>query len=186
LAHLGYLSYNPVFGEVKIPNTEVAEEFENSIRVCGWGKLSKAIGSSNDLLRATIKGDKNYVARALDSYHDEATSFIEFNDENSLACAIRLAYYSAQAHYEIFREFPSGKGFADMVFVPVKNSPYPAVVVELKYDKSAQGAIAQIKNKNYHGKLQNFSKTIILLGINYDKSTKKHEVELEALNGDFV
>ncbi|MEE3447841.1 MAG: AAA family ATPase [Bacteroidales bacterium] len=186
LAHLGYLSYNPVFGEVKIPNTEVAEEFENSIRVCGWGKLSKAIGSSNDLLRAIIKGDKNYVARALDSYHDEATSFIEFNDENSLACAIRLAYYSAQAHYEIFREFPSGKGFADMVFVPVKNSPYPAVVVELKYDKSAQGAIAQIKNKNYHGKLQNFSKTIILLGINYDKSTKKHEVELEALNGDFV
>ena len=186
LAHLGYLSYDPVFGRVRIPNTEVAQEFKNSIRVCGWGKLSKAIGSSNDLLSATIRGDKNYVARALDSYHDEATSFIEFNDENSLACAIRLAYYSAQAHYEIFREFPSGKGFADMVFIPIKNSPYPAVVIELKYDKSAQGAIAQIKNKNYHGKLQNFSKTIILLGINYDKATKKHEVELEALNGEFV
>ena len=122
----------------------------------------------------------------MDSYHDEATSFIEFNDENSLACAIRLAYYSAQAQYEIFREFPSGKGFADMVFVPIKNSPYPAVVVELKYDKTAQGAIAQIKSKNYHGKLQNFSKTIILLGINYDKNTKKHEVEIEALNGEFV
>jgi len=186
LAHLGYLSYDPLFGRVRIPNIEVAQEFKNSIRVCGWGKLSKAIGSSNDLLSATISGDKNYIARALDSYHDEATSFIEFNDENSLACAIRLAYYSAQAHYEIFREFPSGKGFADMVFVPIKNSPYPAVVIELKYDKSAQGAISQIKNKNYHGKLQNFSKTIILLGINYDKATKKHEVELEALNGDFV
>ena len=56
-----------------------------------------------------------------------------------------------------------------MVFVPIKNSPYPAVVVELKYDKTAQSAIAQIKAKNYHGKLQNFSKTLILLGINYDK-----------------
>ena len=73
-----------------------------------------------------------------------------------------------------------------MVFVPIKNSPYPAVVVELKCDKTAQGAIAQIKSKNYHGKLQNFSKTIILLGINYDKNTKKHEVEIEALNGEFV
>ena len=186
LTHLGYLSYDPVFSRVMIPNTEVAEEFENSIRVCGWGTLSKAIGKSRELLDATISGDKKYVEQALDSYHDEATSFIEFNDENSLACAIRLAYYSAQAQYEIFREFPSGKGFADMVFVPVKNSPYPAVVVELKYDKTAQGAIAQIKNKNYQGKLQNFSKTIILLGINYDKVTKKHEVELESLNGDFV
>lgn len=186
LAHLGYLSYDPVFGRVMIPNTEVADEFKNSIRVCGWGSLSKAIGNSRELLNATIAGDKKYIEKALDSYHDEATSFIEFNDENSLACAIRLAYYSAQAQYEIFREFPSGKGFADMVFVPIKNSPYPAVVVELKYDKTAEGAIAQIKAKNYHGKLQNFSKTIILLGINYDKNTKKHEVEIEALNGEFV
>ena len=186
LVHLGYLSYDPVFGRVMIPNTEVADEFKNSVRVCGWGSLSKAIGNSRELLNATIAGDKNYIAQALDSYHDEATSFIEFNDENSLACAIRLAYYSAQAQYEIFREFPSGKGFADMVFVPIKNSPYPAVVVELKYDKTAEGAIAQIKAKNYHGKLQNFSKTLILLGINYDKTTKKHEVEIEALNGDFV
>lgn len=186
LAHLGYLSYDPVFGRVMIPNTEVADEFKNSIRVCGWGSLSKAIGNSRELLNATIAGDKKYIEKALDSYHDEATSFIEFSDENSLACAIRLAYYSAQAQYEIFREFPSGKGFADMVFVPIKNSPYPAVVVELKYDKTAEGAIAQIKSKNYHGKLQNFSKTIILLGINYDKNTKKHEVEIEALNGEFV
>ena len=186
LVHLGYLSYDPVFGRVMIPNTEVADEFKNSIRVCGWGSLSKAIGNSRELLNATIAGDKNYIEKALDSYHDEATSFIEFNDENSLACAIRLAYYSAQAQYEIFREFPSGKGFADMVFVPIKNSPYPALVVELKYDKTAQGAIAQIKAKNYHGKLQNFSKTLILLGINYDKATKKHEVEIEALNGEFV
>ncbi len=186
LAHLGYLSYDPVFGRVMIPNTEVADEFKNSIRVCGWGSLSKAIGNSRELLNATIAGDNKYIEKALDSYHDEATSFIEFSDENSLACAIRLAYYSAQAQYEIFREFPSGKGFADMVFVPIKNSPYPAVVVELKYDKTAEGAIAQIKSKNYHGKLQNFSKTIILLGINYDKNTKKHEVEIEALNGEFV
>ena len=119
----------------------------------------------------------------MDSYHDDATSFLEYNDENSLACAIKLAYYAAQDYYEIFREFPSGKGFADMFFVPLKNSPYPAIVVELKYDKSAQGAIAQIKAKQYHIKLRGLSNKIVLLGINYDKSTKKHEVELEELEG---
>jgi hypothetical protein len=183
LAHLGYLSYNPLFKKVTIPNTEVADEFKNSIRNCGWGGLSLAVGQSFDLLDATVSGDKKFIAEAMDSYHDDATSFLEYNDENSLACAIKLAYYAAQDYYEIFREFPSGKGFADMVFVPLKNSPYPAIVVELKYDKSAQGAIAQIKAKQYHIKLRGLSNKIVLLGINYDKSTKKHEVELEELEG---
>ena len=184
LAHLGYLSYNPLFKKVTIPNTEVADEFKNSIRNCGWGGLSLAVGQSFDLLDATVSGDKKFIAEAMDSYHDDATSFLEYNDENSLACAIKLAYYAAQDYYEIFREFPSGKGFADMVFVPLKNSPYPAIVVELKYDKSAQGAIAQIKAKQYHIKLRGLSNKIVLLGINYDKSTKKHEVELEELEGE--
>ena len=179
LVHLGYLSYNSDFKRVTIPNTEVANEFRNSIRNCGWGGLSLAVGQSFDLLEATITGDKQFVANAMDSYHDDATSFLEYNDENSLACALKLAYYAAQDYYEIFREFPSGKGFADMVFVPLKNSPYPAIVAELKYDKTAQGAIAQIKAKQYHIKLRGLSNKIVLLGINYDQKTKKHEVEME-------
>lgn len=183
LVHLGYLSYNPEFNRVTIPNTEVANEFRNSIRNCGWGGLSLAVGQSFDLLEATITGDKQFVANAMDSYHDDATSFLEYNDENSLACALKLAYYAAQDYYEIFREFPSGKGFADMVFVPLKNSPYPAIVAELKYDKTAQGAISQIKNKKYHLKLRGLSNKIVLLGINYDQKTKKHEVEMEEVVG---
>ena len=183
LAHLGYLSYDPKTKSVRIPNIEVAEEFRNSLRNCGWGYLSMALAKSTMLLQATIEKDKNYITKALGEYHREATSFLEFNDENSLACAIKLAYYSAISDYEIFRELPTGKGFADMVFVPIPGSVFPAIVVELKWDKSAQGAIAQIKNKNYPKKLQRFSREIILLGINYNKDAKdiKYEVELEGI-----
>jgi hypothetical protein len=181
LAHLGYLSYNPETSQVKIPNTEVAQEFRNSIRNCGWGGVSKALGQSHDLLMATIEGDKDFVAQAMEEYHREATSFIEYNDENSLACAIIIAYYSAKSYYEIFREFPTGHGFADIVFFPLPNTSFPAIVVELKYDKNASGAIAQIKEKKYPARLQKFSKQIVLVGINYDKVSKEHQVEIETV-----
>ncbi len=179
LVHLGYLSYDPVFCRVRIPNTEVAEEFKNALKRCGWGGVSLALAKSDDLLDATITGNKKFIAEAFDSYHDEAASLFKYNDENALACTITIAYYAAKSQYEIFREFASGKGFADMVFLPLKQSPYPAIVVELKYDKSAQGAIAQIKNKQYHLKLRGLSNQVVLLGINFNKKSKKHEVELE-------
>jgi hypothetical protein len=183
LAHLGYLSYDPKTKTVRIPNTEVAQEFENSLSDCDWGYLSMALAKSRLLLQATIEKDRRYIADAIEAYHREATSFLKFNDENSLACAIKLAYYSAIEDYEIFREFPSGKGFADMVFVPVTGSVFPAIVVELKWDKSAKGAIAQIKNKEYPKKLQRFSREIILLGINYDKDAKdiKYDIQIEGI-----
>ncbi|MBQ3656025.1 MAG: AAA family ATPase [Bacteroidales bacterium] len=184
LAHLGYLSYDPETSQVNIPNTEVSEEFKNSLRNCGWGGLSKALGQSYDLLMATIEGDKQFVAEAMEEYHREATSFIEYNDENSLACAIMIAYYSAKSYYEIFREFPTGKGYADMVFLPLPNTQFPAIVVELKYDKTAYGAIAQIKDKKYPERLKKFSKQIVLAGINYDKVSKAHEVEIETVDGE--
>ena len=186
LAHLGYLSYDPKTKAVGIPNTEVAEEFENSLSDCDWGYLSMALAKSRQLLQATIEKDKRYIAKAIAEYHREATSFWEFNDEKSMACAIKLAYYSAICEYEIFREFPTGKGFADMVFVPIPGSVFPAIVVELKCDKSAKGAIDQIKRKEYPKKLQRFSREIVLLGINYDKDAPdiKYEVELEGVKRD--
>ena len=124
------------------------------------------------------------MARAFDDYHFEASSILEFNDENSMRCAITLAYYAAKPFYTIFHELPTGKGFADMVFIPLPNSSRPAIVVELKYDKSADTAIAQIKRKNYPKSLIGFSKRIVLCGINYNKSTSKHEVEMEVIEAD--
>ncbi|MBR4265631.1 MAG: AAA family ATPase [Bacteroidales bacterium] len=181
LVHLGYLSYDSETQSVTIPNTEVSEEFENAVSVAGWGELSKAVNSSLSLLNDTINLKKDKIARAFDDYHFEASSILEFNDENSMRCAIILAYYAAKPFYNIFHELPTGKGFADIVFVPLPNSQRPAIVVELKYDQSADTAISQIKRKNYPASLKGFSKRIILCGINYNKSTSKHEVEMEVI-----
>jgi hypothetical protein len=186
LAHLGYLSYNPETRGVSIPNTEVADEFENAVRFAGWNELSKAVGQSLQLLDDTINLRNAKVARAFDDYHFEASSILEFNDENSMRCAITLAYYAARPFYKIFHELPTGKGFADMVFIPLPKSPRPAIVVELKYDKTADSAISQIKRKNYPKSLQGFSKRIVLCGINYNKETSKHEVEMEVIEGEVM
>ena len=91
-----------------------------------------------------------------------------------------MALYSARNYYTVYREFPSGKGFADMVYLPRKKfMDKPALVVELKWDQSAQGAVAQIKNKQYCKSLQEYEGNILLVGINYDKDTREHECIIE-------
>lgn len=92
---------------------------------------------------------------------------------------IALAYYTAQKEYVKVRELPSGKGFADIVFIPRKYSDKPAMVVELKYDKSVEGAINQIKDKRYVDSLEEYQGDILLVGINYDKNSKNHRCLIE-------
>ena len=113
--------------------------------------------------------------------HSENVSILSYNNENSLACVIALAYYSARRHYTIVREMPAGKGFADLVFIPRQTSNKPAMIVELKWDKTAQNAISQIKEKNYTDVLKNYRGDILLVGINYDTKTKKHSCAIEKI-----
>jgi hypothetical protein len=119
------------------------------------------------------------VAECIGEVHMENTSILEYNDENALSCVIRLAYYNAINDYTIIRELPSGMGFADIVFIPRKGSDKPAMVVELKYNKDAQSAIRQIKEKKYVKSLEEYHGNLLLVGINYDKATKKHECVIE-------
>ena len=184
LTHLGYLSYNPENYGVTIPNMEVAGEFRNTIAKSGWGWISKALANSLTLVEKTISLDKEFVAKAFDSYRPDASSVLNINNEASMAAAIRMAYYAAGRDYKIFHELPTGKGFADMVFIPVNKPSRPALVVELKYDKTADSAIDQIKRKNYPASLKGFSRRIILVGINYNKKESKHEVKLEVIEGE--
>ena len=119
------------------------------------------------------------VAEAISQAHFE-TSHIQYNDENALSYTISLALYSARNFYMIYRELPSGKGFADLVFLPRKKFPEkPATVVELKWDKDESGAIAQIKNKEYCRSLEEYRGNVLLVGVNYDKKTKVHECMIE-------
>ena len=118
--------------------------------------------------------DEETVAAGIDKAHREI-SILQYNNENSLACTINLAFYFAREYYTIIREFPTGKGFADLCFIPRKmHADKPAVVIELKWEKSAQGAIAQIKDRHYTDALKEYRGNLLLAGINYDRETKTH------------
>lgn len=180
LVHLGYLTFDFYTKCVWIPNSEVAQEFINSIEDGGWEEVMKAINASDKLLQATINGDEQTVAELIDKAHSENTSILKYNDENSLSCVISIAYYSAKRTYTVERELPAGKGYADLVFKPRRNNSNPAMIVELKYNKSAESAIQQIKDKNYPDCLKDYSGEILLVGISYDDN-KRHYCRIEKI-----
>lgn len=180
LVHLGYLTYDFYNQKVTIPNQEVQKEFINCIEDGGWEPVMDAIRSSDELLSATLDGDEEKVASMIEQAHQENTSILKYNDENALACVISLAYYSAKKDYSIFRELAGGKGYADMVFVPRSNVNKPAMIVELKWNKTASAAIEQIKNRQYIESLKGYSGEVVLVGINYDDGDfKKHVCRIE-------
>ena len=142
--------------------------------------MAKAISRCDDLLFATIDKDSEKVAEIIELAHETYTSVIKYNNENPLSCVLTMAYFTAPAYYNIVREFPTGKGFADLVFIPRANAgSRPAMVIELKYDKTADTAIRQIKDKRYTGALSGYHEKILLVGINYDPDNKSHSCEIE-------
>ena len=179
LIHLGYLTYNSDTKEVSIPNYEISEQFASTIRVMGWSEVANSIKNSDELLKATLACDEEKVAELIEQSHQDNTSILKYNDENSLSCVLSLAYYSARKSYIIERELPAGKGFADLVFKPRSNNSNPAMIVELKYDNSAESAIEQIKEKQYMDCLKDYSGEILLVGVNYDKESKRHSCKIE-------
>lgn len=182
LIHLGYLSYDRDSRTCRIPNREVANEFKNAVVLeTGWDVIAKAIRQSEQLLKDTIAGKEEAVAEAIDAIHADNTSVLKYNDENSLACVLTIAYYSAKKDYMMIREMPTGKGFADIVLLPRPASSKPAIVLELKYDLSADSAIAQIHERRYAGALHEYVGDVILVGINYDRATKLHWCKIERI-----
>ena len=179
LVHLGYLTFDFYTKQVWIPNSEVAQEFINSIEDGGWEEVMRSVRSSDELLKATLACDEEKVAELIEQSHQDNTSILKYNDENSLSCVLSLAYYSARKSYIIERELPARKGFADLVFKPRSNCHSPALVVELKYDSSAESAIEQIKEKQYTDCLKDYSGEVVLVGINYDKESKRHSCKIE-------
>lgn len=182
LVHLGYLGYDQIRNEVYIPNKEIRGEFKNAIEISNWSEVIEAMKESDRLLQATINMDAQYVAEKIDVVHSKNTSILAYNDENALSCVIALAYYNAMNDYTRIREMPTGLGFADLVYIPKKMVDKPAMVIELKYDKSAEGAIQQIKDKRYVESLRDYAGELLLVGINYDKETKKHTCIIERVD----
>ena len=179
LIHLGYLSFNWCKNECYVPNYEVGEEMKNAVEDTDWTNVVKALEASDRLLQATLDGDEEAVAEGLKRVHSENTSILSYNNENSLSCAINIAYFAAHNDYIFVRELPSGKGFADIVLIPRKNVDSPAIMIELKYNQNADTAIDQIRRKEYPESVKQYTDNILLVGINYDKQEKQHTCRIE-------
>ena len=179
LIHLGYLGYNSSNQTCYIPNKEVIDSFVNSIRSSNWNETTKALLNSRALLEATWNRDEELVAKYIEEAHLD-TAILTYNNENALSYTISIAYMYARNHYTIIREMPSGKGYADMVFIPKDDKP--AMIVELKWDHEAETAIDQIKEKKYPKGLEEYRDNLLIVGISYDKKTKKHSCRIEEVN----
>lgn len=182
LIHLGYLAYDSKYQMAYIPNEEIRQEFILATRKTEWNELITFQKQSQEIIDATLDGDADTVADYIENVHTEYTSAIQYNNENSLSCVLSLAYLSAMQYYfKPVREMPTGRGFADIVLLPKPEyiAGYPALIIELKWNKDAITAINQIKEKNYPEAVRKYTGNIMLVGINYDKKTKKHTCIIE-------
>ena len=182
MIHLGYLGYNEIRKTAFVPNEEIRQELTTAVESKPWNEMLIFQQESERLLDATLDMDGVEVAAQIEKIHNEYVSVIQYHNENSLSSVLAIAYLSAMQYYfKPIRELPTGRGFADFVFLPkpeCKND-YPALIVELKWNQKVQTAMTQIKDKKYPSSISNYTGEILLVGINYDKNSKEHQCLIE-------
>lgn len=184
LIHLGYLAYNREEHTAFLPNEEIREEVMLAVQVSKWNELYEFQQESMRLLDATLDLETQVVAEEMEKIHMQYASAIRYHDENSLSSVLTIGYLSSmQYYYKPVREFPTGRGFADFVYIPKPKyaGNYPALLVELKWNQNAMTAIEQIKEKKYPISVEAYTGEILLVGINYDKKSKEHQCVIEKL-----
>ena len=175
LIHLGYLGYDSDTREVFIPNKEILDEFKTSTKSEEWVDTFASFKKSQELLTATWEADEEKVARILEWFHDLAENKT-YNSEAALSYAIQMAYYAGQKYYTTIQELDSGKGYADLVYLPSpKSSDKPALLIELKYNRTVEVADDQIRRKEYLQKLEHYKDNLLVISVNYNKDVKSEE-----------
>ena len=137
------------------------------------------IGRSRKLLEDTVAGNAEAVTKAIEEIRETQYAPTFYNDEQALRYVIKFAYIAVIDQYLKVEELPSGKGIADVVYLPKRKSLLPALVVELKWNKSVGGALQQIKERKYPAVLEDYGGEIVLVGINYDAVKKEHSCVIE-------
>ena len=179
LIHLGYLTYDSITKQCYIPNHEIRSEWINAIEDDpDYAKAIEIVNNSKILLDKTVEGDAQAVAEALSAAHEQLMSRQRYNHEACLQCAIRFAYFYATSRYTIISELPAGKGYADVVFIPYVPN-VPAMIVELKRNRSAGAALQQIENKQYFDVMDKYQGDLLLVAVNYDEKTNEHTCEIK-------
>ena len=182
LIHLGYLAYDETAGKVRIPNEEIHMEFTRIVREVRRDDTIRRVRESEQLIYDTVHGNEDAVAEQIEKIHSEEAP-LHYNNEQALRSVIKRAYFSFGDEFFLFEEIPAGDGYADVVYLPKKDSMMPALVVELKWNKTAEGAIQQIKDRRYPSAIQKYGGEILLIGINYSKEApagkRKHSCIIE-------
>ena len=135
----------------------------------------------------TIAGNAEAVSTAIEAIRATQYAPTFYNDEQALRYVIKFAYIAAVDQYLKIEELPSGRGIADVVYLPKVKSALPALVIELKWNKSSGGALRQIKDRNYPEAIRGYGGDILLVGINYSKDAppgkRKHSCVIERWRG---
>ena len=181
LIHLGYLSYDEQTSLVKIPNEEVHSEFSRILKKAKNKRLVELVRRSEQLFADTLAGNEEAVAKAIQAVRDSNYAPMYYNDEQALRYAVKFAYIVCEDRYTKIEELPSGRGVADIVYLPDPGERLPALLIELKWNKGDDAAIGQIKEKHYPAVLQHYNGSLILIGINYDEKTKLHSCKIETV-----
>ena len=182
LVHLGYLGYNDEESTIYVPNEETRKELLHSVRDNHWPQYEGALKLSEQVVLATENKDTETVANLLAKVHEDKVPVLEYNSESALRYVVLMAYLAAEKDYLApLNEFPTGKGFADIVYLPKKISKKgkPALIIELKKDASAKVALEQIKERDYVSRVKEYTDNILLIGINYDSKSKQHSCIIE-------
>lgn len=182
LIHLGYLGYDQNNRTAFIPNEEIRLELTAAVESKKWNEFIAFQQESSALLDSTLDMDSDAVAEEIEKIHNEYVSAIQYNNENSLSSVLTVGYLSAMQYYfKPVRELPTGRDFADFVFIPKTEyiHNYPVLVVELKWNRNVQTALQQIRDKKYPESIEQYYGEILLVGISYDKKSKKHRCMIE-------
>lgn len=185
LIHLGYLTYEEKTQTARIPNEEIRIEFYSAVRDVKRDETIRRVRESDKLIEDTVHGNAEAVAAQIEKIHEEEAS-LYYNSEQSLRSVVKRAYFSYGDEYVLFEELPAGVGYADIVYLPKKDSPLPALLIELKWNHSAESAISQIKKKRYPEALKGYGGNLLLVAITYDKEAptgeRKHTCIIESAN----
>ena len=181
LIHLGYLVYNSETRRVRIPNEEVRFEFDDLLQNAQHTGLARLVQDSEKLLQDTLNGNETEVVNAIVRVRNTNYAPMFYNNEQALRYVIKFAYIVCIDYYLKVEELPTGHGIADVVFLPKRDTSLPAMIVELKWNQTAEGAIKQIKEKDYPSLIREYTGDILLVGINYDEDTKKHSCKIEKI-----
>ena len=167
-----------------VPNNEIKQALMGIIKNQQWYERMETVKRSENLLKAILDLDGITTAQLVQDVHNSpAVTLLDYNDEESLTyCVMTGLLWSTLGKYISRREEQAGKGRADLVYEPILNGTTPLILIEFKYDGSAEEAIAQIKKQEYFNRYTRQYRDIIIVGINYSTKTKDHQCLIEKLD----